>query len=208
VDYQVGYDSVKHLTECIITKCGLTRASSHIYNACFCFQDVFRVHQKVYHSWFDPSCNTSGPNVTYIIEKALYLFPHLTSSTIEATIKFYNNLQSTGVNYLLLLMHFDSIYIPFGFEGLCPPRLGTHHYAEASSAFMVILPHLLPVSSIPCVLAIMDSVAMESHNEYNLLFCVMVLAIPKFDPTLPLMALVWTPTMELFEFCRSHHFYF
>jgi hypothetical protein len=85
-------------------------------------------------------------------------------------------------------MLFDAIYIPFSFEGLCPPGLGTGRYAEISSAFMELLPCLLPVGSIPCVSAVVDTDSMESNNGYDLHFCVMVLAIPGFDPTLPLLA--------------------
>jgi hypothetical protein len=87
------------------------------------------------------------------VEKALSLFPHLKAATMEDTVKFYDDLQLTGLNYLLALMPFNAIYIPFSFKGLCPPSLGTGRYAEISSAFMELLPHLLPVGSIPRVLA-------------------------------------------------------
>jgi hypothetical protein len=127
---------------------------------------------------------------------------------MEATVKFYNDLQSTGINYLLLLMPFDAIYIPYGFEELRPPGLGTGWYAEVSSAFMELLPRLLPVTTYPRVSAIVDAVGMESNNGYDLLFRILVLTVPGFDPTLPLSAPVWTSSTDLFEFCRSHHFYF
>jgi hypothetical protein len=105
-------------------------------------------------------------------------------------------------------MPFNVIYIPFSFKGLCPPGLGTGHYVEISLAFIELLPCLLPVGSILPVSAIVDAVSMESNNDYNLLFHVMVLAIPGFGPTLPLSAPIWAFSMDLFEFCRSHHFYF
>jgi hypothetical protein len=107
---------------------------------------------------------------------------------------------------------FDTIqcyYISFGFERLCPTGLVTGRYAEISLAFMELLPCGLPVGSIPCVLAaIVDAVSMESNNGYDLLFHVMVLAVPGFDPTLLLSAPVWSSSTDLFKFCRSHHFYF
>ncbi len=83
-------------------------------------------------------------------------------------------------------MPFDAIYIPFGFEGLCPPRLGTGRYAEVSTVLMDLLPFLLPVNSIPRVSATVAAVTMASNNGYNLLFRIMDLSIPGFNLTLPL----------------------
>jgi hypothetical protein len=178
-------------------------------DASFCFQDVFCVHKEVYNEWNDPRCNTSGPNVTYIVEKALALFPRLHTITMELTVKFYDDLQSTWINYLLPLMPFDAICITFGFEALCPPGLGTGRYAYFSSTFNELLPRLLPVTTIPCISAIVDAMGMESNNGYDLLFCILVLTVPGFlNPTLPLSAPVWTSFTDLCEFCRSHHFYF
>jgi hypothetical protein len=105
-------------------------------------------------------------------------------------------------------MPFDAINIPYGFEALCPPGLGMGRYAEISSTFMKLLPRLLPVATIPRVSAIVDAVGMESNNGYDLLFCILVLTVPGFYPTLPLSAPVWTSSMDLFQFCHSHHFYF
>ncbi len=105
-------------------------------------------------------------------------------------------------------MPFDAIYIPFGFEGLCPPGLGTSHYVEVSTALTELLPHLLPVNSIPRVIASVAAVTMESNSGYNLLFRIMVLSVLSVDPTLPLLAPLWTSSTKLFEFCRSRHFYF
>jgi hypothetical protein len=49
---------------------------------------------------------------------------------------------------------------------------------------------------------------MESNNCYDLPFHIMVLSVPGFNPTLPLLLLLWTSFTNLFQFCRSHHFYF
>ncbi len=177
-------------------------------DASFCYQDVFHDHCITYDSWFDSCWNRSGPNVPHIVKKALSLFPRLKSDTMEETVQFYDVLQSTCLNYLIPLMPFDAIYIPFGFEGLCPPRVGTSCYAEVSTALMDLLPHLLLVNSIPRVSTTVAAVTMESNNGYNLLFRIMVLSVPGFDPTLPLLAPLWTSSTDLFEFCHSHHFYF
>jgi hypothetical protein len=150
-NYHAGYDGIKRLTECIIAKCGLARATGQVEETSICYQGVFRVHQKVYDGWFDSLRNTSGPSVPYIVEKALSLFPCLKATTMEDTIKFFDDPQSTGLNYLLALILFDAIYIPFGFKGLCPPGLGTGRYAEISSAFMELLPHFLVWCTPKCI---------------------------------------------------------
>jgi hypothetical protein len=206
--YHVRYDGVKQLLECIITKCGLTHATGHMEDANFCYQDVFRVHCITYDGWYDSRQNRSGPNVPYIVEKAFSLFPCLKSATMEETVRFYDDLQSTGLYYLLPLMPFDAIYIPFGFEDLCPPGLGTGRYTEVSTALMDLLPGRLPVNSTQRVSATVAAVTMESNNGYDLLFRIMVLSVPGFNPTLPLLAPLWTSSTDLFEFCHSHHFYF
>ncbi len=127
---------------------------------------------------------------------------------MEETVKFYDDLQSTGLNYLLALMLLDAIYILFGFKGLCHPDLGTGHYVEISLAFMELLHCLLTVGSITCMSAIVDVVSIKSIKRYYLLFHVIVLAIPGFDPTLPLSAPIRASSTDLFKFCCSHHFYF
>ncbi len=73
--YHVGYDGIRQLMEKIIFNCGLTKATNHVDDASFCFQDVFCVHKKVYNGWYNPRCNTSGPNVMYIVKNALAFFP-------------------------------------------------------------------------------------------------------------------------------------
>jgi hypothetical protein len=105
-------------------------------------------------------------------------------------------------------MPFDAIYISYGFKALCLPGLGTGRYAEISSAFMELLPRLLPAATIPRVSTIVDAMGMESNHGYDLLFHILVLTVPSFDPTLLLLAPVWTSSTDLFQFCHSHHFYF
>jgi hypothetical protein len=73
--YHLGYDGIRQLTEKIIFNCGLTKATGHVDDANFCFQDVFHVHKKVYNGWYDPRCNMSGPNVKYTVKKHWHSFP-------------------------------------------------------------------------------------------------------------------------------------
>ncbi len=75
--YHIRYDGVKQLLERTIMKCGLTRSAGHVEDASFCYQDVSCVHCITYDGWYDSHWNRSGPNVPYIVEKALSFFPRL-----------------------------------------------------------------------------------------------------------------------------------
>jgi hypothetical protein len=74
--------------------------------------------------------------VEYILEKALPVFPRLQGSDVADTMKFYDGLQKILMWNLLPLVPFESIHLPFGFEGLCPPDLGTVRYSAIASAWM------------------------------------------------------------------------
>ena len=104
-----------------------------------CYNDVILVHRKVVTSWTNYQTSRSGPIIEYIIEKALVNFPKLRSLDARAAVKFYNKLHKFSTGYLLPLMPFDAIKLSFNFEGICPPGIGTHRYAEVGFAFMDIL---------------------------------------------------------------------
>jgi hypothetical protein len=48
---------------------------------------------------------------------------------------------------------------------------------------------------------------MESGNGYNLLWQILVLMVPGFDPTIPVMIPVWQDD-NIFEFATSFSLYF
>ena len=116
------------------------------------------------------SCDLGRHNVRAsrdILEKALPVFPRLQDLDVAGIVKFYNGLQKISMRYLLPLMPFDSISLAFGFEGLCPPGLGTVRYSAIASAWMDVLPCLLPQRESVVEPAII-SVGVDSNNGFDL----------------------------------------
>jgi hypothetical protein len=138
--------------------------------------------------------------VEYILEKALPVFPRLQGLDIADMVKFYDGLKTILMWYLLPLMPFDSICLAFGFEGLCPPGLGTVCYTAIASAWMDVLPHLLPQKESEVELAVF-SVSVESNNGFDLLWRMLELAVPGFKSMNPVQVPSWTPHSDILSFC-------
>ncbi len=136
----------------------------------------------------------------YILEKALPVFPRLQGLDIADMVKFYDGLKTILMWYLLPLMPFDSICLAFGFEGLCPPGLGTVCYTAIASAWMDVLPHLLPQKESEVELAVF-SVSVESNNGFDLLWRMLELAVPGFKSMNPVQVPSWTPHSDILSFC-------
>jgi hypothetical protein len=145
--------------------------------------------------------------VGYIREKVLLAFPCLTSLEVSDVIKFYNSVQKNLMRYLLPLMPFDLICLVFGFEGLCPPGLGTIRYAAIASAWMDVLPRLLPNKD-PEVELVKFTVGYESNNGFDLLWRAMESAVPGFKSTNPVQVPSWNAGLDIFSFCQEHLLYF
>ena len=119
------------------------------------------------------------------------------------TVNFYDKLQKTSALFLLPLMMFDAVCLNMGFEGLCPPGFGLPRYAEIAGAFMEVLPRILPDSDSQ----VTSVVRVESNNGFDLLWRVLELAVPGFDPSLQLNAPVWMGNV-IFDFCLDFVLYF
>jgi hypothetical protein len=164
-------------------------------------------HRKVVTSWYNHRTGQSGPLVEYILEKALLNFPKLQSLEAHDAVDFYNWLQKLSAGYLLPLMPFNAIKLSFNFEGLCPPGLGTHCYAKIGSALMEILPRLFPTTTSDVKSAI-STAGYESNNGFDLLWRILELAVPGFDPTVPILPPTWSRNLYMFDFCQGHLLYF
>ncbi len=103
-------------------------------------------------------------------------------------------------------MAFDAINLRMGFEGLCSPGLGLPRYAEIAVALMEILPRLLPTTDSQ-VASLITVVGAKSSNGYDLLWRVLELAVPGFDPAIQVSAPVWMGD-DIFEFCLAFVLYF
>jgi hypothetical protein len=95
-------------------------------------------------------------------------------------------------------MPFDAINLRLVFDGLCPPGLGTHRYAEICCAMMEIIPHLL--SSFSRITMAISTMRAENGNGYALLWEIMALSVPGFDPTLHVLARVWDDFLDVLNF--------
>ena len=122
-------------------------------------------------------------------------------------VKFYDGLQKISMQYLIPLMPFDSIRLAFGFEGLCPPGLGTARYSAIASTWMDVLPCLLPQKESMVELAIF-SVSVDSNNGFDLMWQILELAVPGFKSMNPVQVPTWSPQSDVLSFCREHLLYF
>ncbi len=120
---------------------------------------------------------------------------------MQSIVKFYNKFQKISVAYLLPIMPFDCILIRMGFEALCPPGLGIPKYAAIAHVLVEVLPKLLPKSN-SHISTLMTVVCMERNNGFDLLWRIMALAVPGFDPTIPVRVPVWN-TDNIFEFAAA-----
>jgi hypothetical protein len=104
-------------------------------------------------------------------------------------------------------MPFDVIRLEFNFKGLFVPGLETECYADCAAAMVEMLPHLLPPHNTEVQVAI-SAVRGESKNGYNLLWRVLELAVPGFDPTVPIDQPRWSRETDILAFSREHELYF
>ena len=206
--YHGGTAGKPELTLDFIHECGYDSITVEApKDILICYNDIILVHRKVVAGWTNTRTGRSGPTVEYILEKALVNFPKLRSLDARAAVDFYDKLQKLSAGYLLPLMPFDAIKLSFNFKGLCPPGLGTHRYTEVGSALMDILPRLLPTTSTEITSAA-ATVGFESNNGYDLLWRVLELTVPGFDPAVPILPPTWHWDSDMFNFCHAHLLYF
>ena len=206
--YHIGDDGVDLLNELIISNCGYQSFHvDHPEDVLLCFQEIVNLHRLVVQTWTNTRTHFSGPVVEYIIEKALPVFPRLLDLDVSGTVKFYDGLQKISMRYLLPLMPFDSISLAFGYEGLCPPGLGTTRYSAIASAWMDVLPRLLPLKESEVESAIF-SVGVDSNNGFDLMWRILELAVPGFKSMNPVQVPAWNSQTDVLSFCRAHLLYF
>jgi hypothetical protein len=191
------------LTAEIIVSCGYRDARGGVSLYC---NDIILLHRRVMDAWDNRRTQQSEPSVDRILEKGLPVFPKLDTLEVSATVDFYDKLHKSSALFLLPLMLFDAINLNTGFEGLCPPELGLQRYAEIAGVFMEILPRLLPNSD-SHVTSLVMVVWVEWNNGFDLLWRVLELAVPGFDPSHQISAPVWIGD-DIFDFCLSYVLYF
>ncbi len=172
-----------------------------------CYRDIIQVHKKVRQGWTNRRTHVSGPSLERILEKGLAVFPKLKTLTAKDAVNFYDKLQELLAGYLLPLMPFNVIRLEFNFEGLFVPGLGTECYADCAAALMEVLPRLLPTLDSKIEVAI-AAVRGKSKNGYDLFWRVMELAVPGFDPTVPIKQPRWEQGSDVLGFSQDHELYF
>jgi hypothetical protein len=207
-DYHGGTGGVKELTIGFIHACGYqTFPMDNADNVLPCYGHIQLLHKKVRQARYNPRTLQSGPSIDRILERGLSVLPKLWDMDAKDTITFYERLQKVSAAYLIPLMPFDAIRLRKNYEGLFPPGLGTDTYAECCAAVLEILPHLLPTSNTE-VTALVSAVSNASRNGYDLLWCILEIFVPGFDPTVPIAQPLWTRDSTILEFCQSLLLYF
>ena len=185
--YHGGTQGVQALTVTFIHNCGYQSFSNTISpeDILLCLSEIQQLHRKVVQSWYNTRTQLSGPSLERILDRGLKAFPILRTMDVHDAIEFYDKFQGLSHDYLIPLMPFDAIRLGNNFEGLFVPGLGTQRYHECASALFELLPRLLPTSNAE-IQSKLASVRVESKNGYDLLWRVLELTVPVFDPTVPI----------------------
>lgn len=177
------------MTIAIVHCCGYTELNST--DVILKYNDITWVHTHVWESWEEhPRGHTKGPQLDKILEKGLASFPRLASVGVESSVKFYDSFQKTALLYLLPVVLFDCISIKMVFEALCLLGLGLPKFASIAGVMMEVLPRLLPRTDTQ-VTSLLNMVRMESGNGYDLLWRILALSVPGFDPSIQVKIPVW-----------------
>jgi hypothetical protein len=207
-DYHGCTNGVKELTIGFIHACGYqTFSTNNADNVLPCYRHIQLLHKKVQQAWYNPRTLQLGPLVDCILKRGLLVLPKLRDMDVNDTVAFYERLQQVLAAYLIPQMPFDAIFLRNNYEGLFPPGLGMDTYAECCAAILEILPRLLPMSNTE-VTAIVSAVLNASRNGYNLLWRILELFVPGFDPMVPIVQPLWMRDSTILEFCQSHLLYF
>jgi hypothetical protein len=109
---------------------------------------------------------------------------------VDVAVDWYNKIQKLLMICLDPVTPFDCVMIKMGYEALCIPGTGKSRYPAMARILMEILPRLLLRSDTKVNLLI-NMVRTELGNGYNLLWRILELTVPGFDPTNPIMFPVW-----------------
>jgi len=96
--------------------------------------------------------------------------------------------------------------IKMGYEALCIPGTGLTRYPVAAHVLLELLPRLLPKTNDE-VSSIINMVRTESNNGYDLLWRILKLTVPGFDPTFPVKIPTWSDN-GIFDFAHAFQLYY
>jgi hypothetical protein len=125
---------------------------------------------------------------------------------VESAVEWYDTLQKTLLIYLVPLTPLDCVIVKMGYEALCIPGTGLTRYPVAARVLLELLPRLLPKTDDE-VTSIINMVRMESNNGYDLLWRILELTVPGFDPTVPVTLPTWSDD-GIFDFAHAFLLYY
>ena len=108
--------------------------------------------------------------------------------------------------YLMALTPFDWVSIKMDFEALCLPGMGPPQYAAITWVLMEVLPQLLPKTHTH-ITSLVNMVCAETGNGYDLLWRILSLLVPGFDPTIQVNMPTWFDG-DIFKFVNSFTLYY
>ena len=120
--------------------------------------------------------------------------------------EWYDTLQKTLMIYLVPITPLECVMIKMGYEALCIPGTGLTRYPVAARVRLELLPRLLPKTDDE-VTSIINMVRMESNNGYDLLWRILELMVPGFDPTFPVKIPTWSDE-GIFDFAHAFQLYY
>ena len=100
----------------------------------------------------------------------------------------------------------NSTSSPTSHEALCIPGTGLTRYPAAARILLGLLPRLLPKTGDE-VSSIINMVCMKSDNGYDLLWHILELTVPGFDPTFPVKIPAWSND-GIFDFAHVFQLYY
>ncbi len=163
-----------------------------------CYNDIIMVHHKVRELWYNAYAHTSGPQVEKIFHKSLLVFPWLESLRVEDVVYFYDHLQEVSMGFVLALRPSTPLSLQTDLRTSAPRAL----------ACLDTWLYLVPGSLSPQLGGVLASVRYESNNKYDYLWQVLELALPGFDPTVPIEVPIWSNIDVIFHFAQSFLLYF
>ena len=170
------------------------------------YGEIILLHTSTMERWENVRTQQHGPQLERIIEKGLASLPRLPGFSMEEIIDFYDKLQPVSTLYLLPIIPFDCINITMGYEALCPPGLGKRRYATIGRVLLEVLPRILPKLHSQ-VNTIITMVRQESNNGYDLLWRILELGVPGFDPSVPIRVPIWRDD-DIFDFANAFCLYY
>ena len=185
-DYHGGRSGLEDgvdLTNFVLQQMGFSHSAS--------FPEMTRLHRTIRRNWFHHTLNTYGPQRETILNSKALIKLTLEKFDPCSVLAWYEKLVMTCEAYKIGLMPFDAIQFARGSLGLCIPGLGTDRFTEMASALCSVLQVCLSKASMR-VTTMAAQVESRTRNGYDILWRVLCLYIPGFDPTKTVERPLWS----------------